>query len=299
MKNLTSEEILARRGNIIVDGKTKTIYAYTGNPNLCIVSNKDAITKNDDPTQTKDFQTKGMASTIVTSIMFNILRKKGVTTAFKKQLSDSEFLAEKTTMIPLEVIARRYSVGSHLLRVPYYRVPEGKMPMKFDEVCIEFFLKTTFGTCKYNGKILKENLIIEDPFIINPKKDIWYLFDPKKPFTDDNTFLSTFNSGLILNETVTIKKLQSETKRIFEILEEAWKTVANWVLIDFKIEFGITSDGRLVISDVIDNDSWRLYDENFVDVSKQSFRNNEDLSEVEKKYLRVVEKAKELFLYYF
>jgi phosphoribosylaminoimidazole carboxylase / phosphoribosylaminoimidazole-succinocarboxamide synthase len=299
MKNLTNQEILAERGNIIVDGKTKTIYAYARNPNLVIISNKNAITKNDNPAQTKDFQTKGMASTVVTSIMFNILRKKGIATAFKKQLSESEFLAEKTTMIPLEVIARRYSVGSHLLRLPSYKVVEGEMPKKFDELCVEFFLKTTCGMCEFNGKILLGGLTVEDPFIINPDKDVWHLVNPKKTYTDEDSFLSTFKSNLILNEVVTIEKLQSETKRIFEVLEEAWKTVANWLLIDFKIEYGITPDGQLVVSDVIDNDSWRLFDDNFVDVSKQSFRNNEDLSEVERKYLRVVEKAKELFLYYF
>lgn len=296
LKDLSNEEILAKKGNVLTDGKTKILYDVIGYPDFCIITSKNAITKFDDPKETKEFQTKGIASTVVTSIMFTLLNEAGIETSFVKQLSNSEFLAKKTIMIPLEVVARRYAVGSYLKREPFFVTPDGKLPMEFDDLCIEFFLKTTEGACEYNGQVLSGGLIVEDPFIVNPYKEIWHLVHPKKPYDDEHSFLATFNSNLLLTEVVTIEKMEEKTCVIFEILEKVWKEVVKWLLVDFKIEFGITSDGRVVVSDVIDNDSWRILDENFEDLSKQAFRDDEPLSEVEKKYLRVMEKAKELLI---
>lgn len=52
--------------------------------------------------------------------------------------------------------------------------------------------------------------------------------------------------------------MRRSTSTIFRILERAWHR-QGCVLVDMKIEFGVTTDGEVVLADVIDNDSWRVW----------------------------------------
>lgn len=92
-----------------------------------------------------------------------------------------------------------------------------------------------------------------------------------------------------------IDTMREVGRRVFEILERAWAKL-DVTLVDLKIEFGRDENGRLLVADVIDNDSWRIWpggDKSRM-LDKQVYRNlpevtDEGLRQVLVNYARVAE----------
>lgn len=313
----------------ITFGKTKEIWAVEGDDALVIMKSTDATTADNDPSKTQIIKSKGVCSTITTSRVFELLQQAGIPTAYVQQLSDTEILAKKCEMIPLEVIIRRYAVGSYLDRMPQFQ-KEGT-PHRFHQLKFELFLKTSKGILgeidlrdylpkdkeeliKYlnvekslkeiNEKNVKKGFpkiqkltelpieqlveeavkMIDDPWIENPYYPEWALAHPKKPTW---TIPSLNRIRPIINVEM-IQEIEELTRKTFLLIEGAWKNMG-YRLIDFKIEFGIDAEGKLVVADVIDNDSWRLRTDDWKELSKQTFRDNHPLAQVQENYLRVAQ----------
>ncbi len=76
-------------------------------------------------------------------------------------------------------------------------------------------------------------------------------------------------------------------RHAFLVLEKAWQ-LEGGTLVDLKVEFGFDAKGRLLLADVIDNNSWRVI-ENGAYIDKQVYRDGGALDDVAEKYRRVAE----------
>lgn len=55
-----------------------------------------------------------------------------------------------------------------------------------------------------------------------------------------------------------VEQMTDTGRKVFVTLEAAWQQL-DVTLVDLKIEFGRTAQGDLLVADVIDNDSWRIW----------------------------------------
>lgn len=217
-------------GDLLVEGKTKKIYANPHDDSLVYMVGKDQITAGDGARR-NEISGKSRLSTITTANVFRLLNNAGLATHFVQQIDDTTLLVKRCTMLPIEHVQRRIATGSYLKRHP--EVPEGT---RFDPVLIETFLK---DDARHDPQIWPADIIA---------------------------------SHLASQEE--IDWMAHEGRHVFALLEQAWAS-ADITLVDLKIEFGRDPRGGLLVADVIDNDSWRLWpggDKNRM-LDKQVYRN--------------------------
>ncbi len=278
-----------KKDKLLAEGKTKRVWSTQDSSSDVLIENKNAITAHDDPDFTKSFDTKAIHSTTTTCCVFDLLKKAKIPVAYEDQISPTEFVAKLCTMVPLEIVVRRYAAGSYLKRHP--ELKQEKILYRFDRLEVEFFLKTTRGKLKNStGSTVLTGLDPskgeEDPLILDPHSDSWELFHSKKPVWDKGALLNkTVRNFDVLNQEpmMDTEAMDRITREIFLVLEGAWNSLG-FHFIDMKIEFGIDPSGRLVVADVIDNDSWRLKNSDWEELSKQVFREGGRLEKIEENY---------------
>lgn len=118
---------------LLYEGKAKKIYG-TPDPNLVWVEYKDSATAFDGQKKAT-ISGKGVLNNRITSLIFARLQEAGIPSHFVQQLSHTEQLVKKVSIIPLEVVVRNYSAGSFSKRVG---MEEG---IKLPRPLVEFYYK--------------------------------------------------------------------------------------------------------------------------------------------------------------
>ena len=281
-----------------IEGKTKVIVSEGYDDTMVSIITKDALTGNDGELHQK--LPVAIEKTEQTCNVFQLLENNGIPTSYVRQGSEISFISHRCKMIPLECVARRQPYGSYLKRHP-----EKTFAEIFNPLLVEFFHKYTVilpekkmmpeerAREQYmNEKTGWREGVYTDPLIRFTREDQWSMYPPKLPSDESQEPLMRIPALMGSSEIKEIK----ETLIIptFEVLEQAWKehTVS---LIAMKIEVGRRSDNKIVVADVIDNDSWRIWPKGNPrqQLDKQSFREGEDSYNVIEKYRAVTEYTRE------
>jgi phosphoribosylaminoimidazole carboxylase/phosphoribosylaminoimidazole-succinocarboxamide synthase len=211
----------SKLGAKVIEGKTKAIYDLLDHPGKVLIESKDRITAGDGE-RAHDMEGKAKISTATAASIFRYLNDAGVRTHFIETHGDRSFIAHKCHMLPIEWVTRRVATGSFLKRNP--GVKEG---YRFSPPKLETFFKDDAN------------------------------HDPQWSFEQCLAYEQSFGGVLIGRSE--LQQMEKMTVTIFEILERAWAAL-DCSLIDMKIEFGVADGtGEIVLADIIDSDSWRLW----------------------------------------
>ena len=195
------------------EGKAKKVFA-TDDPQLCIVSYKDDATAFNGAKK-GTILGKGAINNRVTNYLMQMLEKKGIPTHFVEQLSDTDTVVKRVTIVPLEVIVRNIAAGSLAKRLG---LEEGT---KMKKTVLEYCYKCD----ELDDPMVNEYHILAMEYCTKEELD----------------------------------QIADYALRINQILTDYLKE-ANIELIDFKLEFGKTSDGTIVLADEISPDTCRFWD---------------------------------------
>ena len=247
-----------RKGHEITRGKTKVLYELEGQPDVLVVQQQDGITARDG--ERRDvIEGKGRIAAQTTARVFRLLNLCGLPTHYLnggEDDDDNEMLVRRAQMIPLEVVVRGVAAGSLVKRRPAIQRGALLAPR-----LIEFFIKDDAN---------------HDP-LIEPDAIVAH--------------------GIATAQEIAA--MQELARITFEILAHAWRR-HNALLVDLKIEFGriVSGEGKgqLIIADVVDNDSWRVWPQGREELmlDKQLYRNLEvvtpaDLDQVRANYEQVAD----------
>jgi len=252
------------KGSLLIEGKTKQVYSIEGNPHEVLVLNKDRITAHN-AVYAHDMEGKAKWSNLTNGAIFQYLNTAGMKTSYIKSLDDKSYLARRCTMVPIEWVTRRLATGSFLKRNP--GVPEG---FNFSPPKVETF---------YKDDALGDPEWSRAQVLSKPLEQL---------------------GGAVVT-VAQYDEMASTTRAVFEILERAWASLG-CTLVDMKIEFGLDAEtGKIILSDVIDNDSWRVWEGGLKEKmkDKQIYRNlteftPENMKKVKGNYVWVMDKMEEL-----
>ncbi|GBG94760.1 phosphoribosylaminoimidazole-succinocarboxamide synthase [Ligilactobacillus salitolerans] len=202
-----------KKQDLLYQGKAKEMYT-TNDPDILWVHYMDQVTalNGKKKVQMKD---KGKTNCAISARLFTELREQGIVNHFIEQLSPTDQLVQKVTIIPLETVVRNYASGSFVKRY------QTEYLQKFDQPVIEFFYKSDE---------------LDDPFL-----------------NDDDALAL----GVATREQMAqIRQLALKVNRL---LSQIFAKM-NVLLVDFKLEFGLSTAGDVILADELSPDNCRLVD---------------------------------------
>ena len=213
------------------------LFEAAGQPDMLVVQQTDSISAGDGARR-NEISGKGRLAAQTTARVFRLLNLCGLPTHYLnggEDDDDNEMLVRRCNMIPLEVVVRGVAAGSLVKRNPGLQRGSLLVPRM-----VEFFFK---DDANHDPLILPDQIVAQN--LANPAE---------------------------------VSAMTEIARLAFEILAHAWRK-RDVLLVDLKLEFGrLTSGenkGQLVIADVIDNDSWRIWPQGREDLmlDKQMYRN--------------------------
>ncbi|CAG2119573.1 unnamed protein product, partial [Medioppia subpectinata] len=220
-------------GDLISEGKTKRVFHFKNDGSfgtdseLVYITNKDNISAGDNSRNRRIMDGKGRITVETSSSIFKFFNAVGLNTAFvcRDNNSDNSFVAKHCLMVPIELVVRRIATGTFLALNP--DIPEGH---RFESPVVEIHIKDDAN----HDPLWSIETLVKQKFIIN---------------------------GLLVDEVV-VDKILKLAKLVYEILERVWHSI-DYQLVDVKVEFGVICDENhnktLVLADIIDNETWRLW----------------------------------------
>ncbi len=149
--------------NFIYEGKAKRIFKTEKEDEVLVYYKDDATAFNGE--KKASIASKGILNNTISSIIFEMLKEKGIKTHFVEKISDREQICKKVDIIPLEVIVRNIAAGSMAKR---YGVEEGTE------------LKTTVLEISYKNDDLGDPLMNDYHAMalgIITKEELDYIYD--------------------------------------------------------------------------------------------------------------------------
>lgn len=283
---------------IIAEGKTKRVL---DDGDSVILEAIDRLTAGD-ASKIAEIGTIGTEKTRQCANIFRAFEREGIETAFLEEAAPNQLRCRKVEMLPLEMVMRRFAYGSFLKRNPSLVSGE-----KFDTPLKEIFHKAAvimpplvdapvqMSENKARDLYLKETGweegVYTDPYVRVEAQD-WAIFSAKSPIEGEPLMrvapeLQNAELTKIWNELLS---------PAFDFLEKKLQE-ADIALVDIKFEIGRRVDnGALVIADVVDNDSWRIWPKGDpkAQLDKQGFRDGDGIDDVLKNY-KIVTQITETF----
>ncbi|MBM7838974.1 phosphoribosylaminoimidazole-succinocarboxamide synthase [Alkalihalobacillus xiaoxiensis] len=226
--------------NLLYEGKAKRIYR-TDEAGLLWVQYKDDATAFNG--EKKDVLVgKARLNNEISTLIFETLKEKGISSHFVRRLSDTEQLVQQVEIVPLEVVVRNVVAGSMAKRLG---LKEGK---SLNQPLVEFY---------YKDDALGDPLITED-------------------------HIALLNAA----KTEEVEQLKQMALSVNGELIELFDRIGVR-LVDFKLEFGRTDKGTLLLADEISPDTCRLWDKETNErFDKDLFRRN--LGNLQKGYQEIL-----------